>query len=358
MKVSIGFRLQSGPWGGGNQFGRSLADYLRQQGVQVSFDLRDPQLDIILLAEPRGHLRSSAFTDAHIFRYLTWRNNRVIVVHRINECDERKGTNEVNRILRQANLCADHTVYVSDWLRHLHQSQGLTPTRFSVIHNGSDTTIFNPLGYIPWTGNEPLKLVTHHWSANWLKGFDIYQQLDELLDQPEYRMLFAFTYIGNLPVGFQFRHSNHVLPLSGVDLAQAIRQHHVYLTASMYEPGGNHQNEGALCGLPLLFRESGCLPEYCQGFGLGFNTEDFAAKLIEMRRTYYLWQPRMIEYPHTAVHTNQQYLDLFHELLEQRKTLLAARTWQRNPAVWKRILLPDLSIGYKIKQKLCQHLNR
>jgi hypothetical protein len=66
----------------------------------------------------------------------------------------------------------------------------------------------------------------------------------------------------------------------------------------------------------------------------------------------------MSEYPHTAVRTNQQYLELFQELLGQRETLIAARIWQQNPAVWKRILLPDLSIGYKIKQKLCQYKNR
>lgn len=29
MRVSIGMRLQEGPWGGGNQFGKALADAVR-----------------------------------------------------------------------------------------------------------------------------------------------------------------------------------------------------------------------------------------------------------------------------------------------------------------------------------------
>jgi hypothetical protein len=33
MVVSIGMLLQDGPWGGGNQFGASLAAFLRAHGI-------------------------------------------------------------------------------------------------------------------------------------------------------------------------------------------------------------------------------------------------------------------------------------------------------------------------------------
>ena len=53
MVVSVGMRLQDGPWGGGNQFGSSLAAFLRARGIQVIFDLHHPAIDVILLTEPR-----------------------------------------------------------------------------------------------------------------------------------------------------------------------------------------------------------------------------------------------------------------------------------------------------------------
>ena len=50
---------------------------------------------------------------------------------------------------------------------------------------------------------EELKIVTHHWGANWYKGFDTYQELDGLLSKPEYKDKISFTYIGNIPKKFK-----------------------------------------------------------------------------------------------------------------------------------------------------------
>jgi hypothetical protein len=199
MKISLGINLQRGPWGGGNQFGRALADYLQQKGANVCFDLTIPDLDLILLTEPRSNLRSSAYTDKDVFRYLGSENRNAIVVHRVNECDERKATKNVNPVLRRANLCADYTVFVSNWLKNLHLRQGMGCKSSRVIHNGSDRSIFHSTSYRPWERKGPLRLVTHHWGANWMKGFDIYKRLDRLIATDRYRQIVAFTYIGNLP---------------------------------------------------------------------------------------------------------------------------------------------------------------
>jgi len=53
MKLSLGMKLRPGPWGGGNQFGLLLTQYLRQRGFEVSFDLKDRELDFIILCDPR-----------------------------------------------------------------------------------------------------------------------------------------------------------------------------------------------------------------------------------------------------------------------------------------------------------------
>ncbi|NJN95350.1 MAG: glycosyltransferase family 4 protein [Anaerolineales bacterium] len=340
MYVSLGMNLQPGPWGGGNQFGHALTNYLRSQGVKVSFDLQAPDLDVILLTEPRPNMKISAYSDKDIGKYLLQKNSHAIVIHRINECDERKGTTGVNQRLIRANTCADFTVFISSWLSQLFLGHGLKTPDSRVILNGANVAIFNAQGYIPWNGTSKLKLVTHHWGAGYLKGFDIYERLDRMLSEPAFRDKFEFTYIGNVPDNINFTQTKLIPPQSGVELAKSIRSHHVYLTASQNEPAGMHHIEGAMCGLPLLYRESGALPEYCQGFGVSFTAENFEQKLQEMMTTYEHWTAQMKNYPHTAERMCKDYYHLFLELLERRDEIIKQRQWWRKPVWLVRTLLP------------------
>jgi glycogen synthase len=127
-----------------------------------------------------------------------------------------------------------------------------------------------------------------------------------------------FTFIGNLPNGVRLRHATTLPPMHGQELADTIRSRHVYLTGSQYEPAGMHHIEGACCGLPLLFRKSGALPEYCADYGLGFTGSDFEQVIAAMVATYQVWTDRIRMYPCTAERMSAQYLELFERLLEQR----------------------------------------
>ena len=60
-------------------------------------------------------------------------------------------------------------------------------------------------------------------------------------------------------------------PKHDKELADIIKENNIYLTASLIEPGGNHQNEGLNCGLPVLYLNSGCMEEYCKGYGLDYE---------------------------------------------------------------------------------------
>ena len=356
MRIGFGFKVQDGPWGGGNQFARNLIEYLRERGETVLFDLARGDIELLLLLEPRGHLPSSAFSDVDVLRYLLFKNSAAVVVHRVNECDERKHTLHMNRLLQQANRCADYTVFVSNWLRELHQNHGFVPKRAAVILNGSDGSIFNPQGFAPWNSG-PLKIVTHHWSGNMLKGFDIYKRLDDLLGSQSFRERYSFTFIGNLPHGFEFKNSTHISPLFDQELAAKLKQHHLYLTASRNEPGSNHQNEAALCGLALLFIDSGSLPEYCGGYGISFDENTFEEKLEEVRENYALYASRMQSYPHTSQRTNAEYYNLFKSALSTRDEVIAGRRLHHEPRSILRAVLPDPRLYEKLKYKLSEWLH-
>lgn len=137
LRIHIGMALKSGPWGGGNSAVGLVSEYLAQRGARVTHDLGDSGADIILLTDPRKELESCAFDHRDVVRYLV-RNPRALVVHRINECDERKETRGLNALLIDANRCADHTVFVAAWLERLFRDQGLPCSFSSVIRNGSD----------------------------------------------------------------------------------------------------------------------------------------------------------------------------------------------------------------------------
>ncbi len=331
MKVALGHQVHDGPWGGGNQFAKALADALTDAGHDVVFDLKDGDIDIILITDPRFRNPVACFTHGHAFRYLLLKNRRAVVVHRINECDERKNTRGMNWRLRLANYCADHTVFIASWLKDLAVWQPDDVRSHSVIFNGADASVFHDAGHAEWNGGEPMRLVTHHWGGNWLKGFDVYQKLDRMLADPAWRDRIAFTYVGNVPKGFAFHNATHLQPLGGHNLAAELRRHHVYITGSVNEPGGMHHIEGAMCGLPLLYRNSGALPEYGKGFGLIFEGDEFVSALQDMFLRYGEFRTALKDYPYTAERMCSDYVGLFETLVSRRDDIVARRRLLRAP---------------------------
>ncbi len=325
MKVSIGTNIKDGPWGGGNLFAINLTNYLRDNGHEVVYNLHDSNIDIILMTEPRKTSESSAFTNYDIQKYLTYKNNNALVVHRINECDERKMTNYVNKYLLNANKVADATIYVSSWIKSIFDNLEISKKDNFVVLAGANKKIFNNSGYKPRKKNEKFKIVTHHWGGNKNKGFYIYELLDNLLNEKKWNDTLEFNYIGNLPKHFKFKNVNHIPPLSGLLLANEIKKSHIYLTASLNEPSGNHHVEGAQCGLPLLYIESGGIPEYCYGYGIGFNHKNFVDKLSLMINNYEREVIKVKNYPRNSEIMSEEFLEIFQNLIDNKDVIIQNR---------------------------------
>ena len=185
MKISIGSRLVDGPWGGGNLFVRNLTRILNQNGHEVVYNLEHNDIDGILLTDPRGRQESlSSFNHMDIERYIDLVNPNAIVVQRINECDERKGTKGINNLYLEASEIANKVVFVSEWLRSIYLEKGMDKEKTSVILAGADRKIFNNENTnYRIDKSKKIKLVTHHWSDNWNKGFDIYKRIDDSINK-------------------------------------------------------------------------------------------------------------------------------------------------------------------------------
>ena len=134
-----------------------------------------------------------------------------------------------------ANKISDASIFVSSWLRDLYKNQGLTSENSFVVLAGADENIFNSENFNSWDGKSKLKIITHHWGANWNKGFEIYLLLDKLLGHEKFNEKFSFTY-WKYTKKVKFKNTKVVPPLSGKKLAKAIKENHLYLTASINEP--------------------------------------------------------------------------------------------------------------------------
>ena len=324
MKISIGTNIIKGSWGGGNKFALSLVDYLKNRSWDVTTDLKDKDINIILMTEPRKNSQTCAYNQVQISRYLI-RKPDTVVIHRINECDERKKTKYVNRYLVRANKVADHTIFISNFLEDLFTGKGFFHNKnHSVIRNGADVRVFNKLGKDKWNRSSPIKIVTHHWGVNYNKGFDIYTKLDSIKDINGKKV--EFSYIGRVPDNIKFKNCRILAPLDGKELARELKLNHIYITGSVNEPAGMHHVEGAMCGLPLLFRNSGALPEYCKGFGVMFDgPEDLMDKLGELLKDYEYYFGKIDSYPYNSSFMCEKYEGLFLKLFEKRKFNLTRR---------------------------------
>lgn len=237
------------PWGGGNQFLQSMIDCFTSKGHTVVHDLV-PDIDWIFTIDPRPREQGVGINEIYNYKL---KNPNVKILYRVNECDKRKNTQGMDELIYQMTVISDKVVFISDWLKNYFPDLGLNKES-DVITNGCNHDHFYPVDH---SGLEKkIKLVTHHWSDHWLKGFDIYQKIDQyILDNPE--CPFEFYYIGNHNNSYKPTSTNLIPPACGKELGDLLRKFDVYVTASRWEPGGMHHIEAASCGLPILYHEDG-----------------------------------------------------------------------------------------------------
>lgn len=323
IKISINSQPIKKAFGGGNQFLNNLVCYLKEKNCSISFDLEDSELDVILIIDPRKKNTLTKYSVKEIYNYLKNKNSNVLVIHRINECDERKDTKIMNIKLKLTNKIADHTIFIASWLKNLNLWN--KDKESSIILNGSDKNIFYDRENLK--DKNKYNIVTHHWSNNYKKGFRIYKKLDELLNERRWSKKINFTYIGNTNPKVKFENAKIIEPLYGHDLAQELNKHHIYLTASENEPCGNHQIEGGMCGLPILYLDSGALPETCKGFGVEFNHVNFEEKLNELINNYEKIKKEMPKFNLTSDKMCNKYYEVIQNVLRNKSLVLSKRNF-------------------------------
>ncbi len=284
-RIAFNMRPARGPWGGSSPFVVQLKRYLETRGYDVCFDL-GRRVDVIVLIDPRDDLQFKSFGMGEIRAYRKI-NPKVKVLHRINECDQRKDTKFMDALLQEANEIADHTVYIAQWLLEYHSARWFDKnSSHSVIYNGADPKVFHPIGSEKYDHSKKLRLVTHHWSDHWLKGFEEYKQIDHAIAAGELEGVELWV-IGRWPAEICWQSAHLFSPTQGKKLASLLRSCHAYVTASRWEPCGMHHVEGAQCGLPLLYhQDGGGIVEAGERYGTGFRSDDMIAVISRFKEEY------------------------------------------------------------------------
>ncbi len=269
MKILINRKPVAGPWGGGNLFVKSFCDFMISRGHQITHSM-EQDIDLIFMQDPRYSDLGISVREIAAYK-AQFPNTRV--VHRVNECDARKGTHDMDFLLRECSKITDATIFVSHWMKDYHVKKGWFCTNTPVVYNGTNTDHFKPREKI---NNGKINLVTHHWSDNPMKGADVYDFLDEWIADNEG---YTFTYIGRYKK--RFKHSRLLPPLAGEDLGKELSKYDVYVSGSRFDPGPNHIIESIACGLPtLVHHEGGGAVEFA-GPKFSFKNQEELVSLIQ-----------------------------------------------------------------------------
>lgn len=274
MKVFMNRRPIVGPYGGGNLWVSSMHLFAKENGIELqtleTFD--DP--DVILVGGLDASDGQPGLLDC--ITYKEKLKNEVKIILRLNENDARKGTSHVDELVKRVSPELDSIVYVSEWLKDHFEERGVEVKHSAVIKNGVDRETFARQTKI---SNGKVNIVTHHWSDNYLKGFDIYDELDRFVGSPEGER-FTFTYIGR--ERGTFKNTNVIKPLYGEALGKELGRYDVYVSASRFDPGPNHVAESISCGIStLVHRDGGGSVEFAGHTGVYNDWEDLKRTLLD-----------------------------------------------------------------------------
>jgi len=308
MKINVLYQTKKGPWGGGNQFVVALTKYLNRFNQYAQ---NPKNADAILF-----NLNPSASLPMLLSRLKTIKNQHPnkLVFCRIDGpvyLVRNKDLDLDRAFYRFICALSDGVIFQSNWSRQNNYNFGLKHHEFEkVIMNASDPNIFNRHGKIPFSNQRKTRLIMTSWSSNWRKGFEIYKWLDQCLNFD----IFELTFAGNTPTTFS--NIKHIPPLDSEKLAELLKYHDIYLTASQKDPCSNALIEALSCGLPSLAKDDGGHPEIVGNGGALFqDPHEIPGLLNNIINNYNTYQNNI--HVQTMYHIGKQYVDFMHDIYEK-----------------------------------------
>jgi glycosyltransferase involved in cell wall biosynthesis len=278
----------------------ALRTALRRRGITVVENQLREDVDVYLL--------NSIHFDVERFLDFAQRR-RLRAVHRIDGPIHliRGFDREKDELCFELNKrFAAATVLQSTWTHQRIAEMSYHPVKPVIIRNAVDPSLFHPNGRVPFDRSRKIRLIATSWSNNARKGGPIYKWLEERLDWDR----FEFTFVGNESVPFTRIKSIPAMPSE--QLANLLREHDIYITASQNDPCSNAVIEALACGLPVVYRNDGGHPELVGYGGLPFDDPEQILEQLETIAANYEMFQRLITVP-TMDEVAEKYLTLLKE---------------------------------------------
>jgi len=303
--VSLWHEFHKPPYGGGNQFMLALKDALVKRGVIVVSNIHSTRVHV--------HICNSAWFNTESFEKQSKRHT-IKMIHRIDgPVSLYRGTGEEEdlKIHSINSRFASATVYQSEYCYKKSKELGYQAVAPLVIHNAVNSRIFNTHGRNSFSRDRKVRIISSAWSDNPRKGGPLFKWLDQHLDWNK----FEYTFVGR--VKQSFKHIKHIPPQDSSKLAELLRQHDIYISASKHEPCSNALLEALACGLPALHRNDGGNPELVGSGGLPFeDKQDILQQLEKLVAEYEMYQSAIVVRSMDEV--AGQYLQLAHQLVKSK----------------------------------------
>jgi glycosyltransferase involved in cell wall biosynthesis len=285
------------PAGGGNQSLRAFVAECRRRGIRVESNT--------ISRATRVCLFNSFNFDARRLELLSARVDGLRMVHRVGAVTSlyRGWDDGTDARVGELNArFADATIAISQATIDMYRQIGIELVSPRVIHNACDSAIFHPHGRTPFSRDRKTGLICTSWSDNPRKGGPTYRWLEQHLDWSR----FDFTFVGNVEKPFE--RIRHVPPVPSEELADLLRGHDVFVTATEYDAYSNALVEALSCGLPAVYLDSGGSREAVKEAGFAFTDREQIPDLLDRLVDEYEERQAAISLP-SLEEIVDQYLD-------------------------------------------------
>lgn len=284
-KVYLNRKPVEGPWGGGNKSVKLLAKMIEEDSeLKLTYSLKEEDIDVILCIDPKPDSEGIWYQD--FLNYKKTKNSNVKIIQRVGDLGTHR-SQEITKLVYDTIHMSDHVIFPSDWARKAITFQ---KKNYSIILNQPLVEFYSDAEDKKEISQESkIRLVTHHWSNNPKKGFEIYSKLGAAIkEKTEGYENIEFTYIGRWNKDFSSNGIKLIEPISAKEIAAELIKHDVYITASILEAGANHVLEAMACNLPVLYRQGGgSIDEYCSLYGISYaGFEDLLESIQHMEKNY------------------------------------------------------------------------
>ncbi len=242
--IHIVHDFKDAPWGGGNQFLKSLKKELIKK-------------EAFSCLESSKYILFNSHQKVDSVRQIKKKYPNKKFIHRVD--GPMRLYNNMSDTRDDIVYCsnkelADGTIFQSHFSYHSNMDLGMNfSSKHTIIPNFCDLDLFQVKQNIGQ--NKKTRIISSSFSDNPKKGFGIYKFLDKNLNFNQY----DYVFLGRSPVLFD--HIQHIGCLSTKDVAKQLYNSDIYITASQNDPCSNSLIEAQAVGLPTIVLDSGGHPE-------------------------------------------------------------------------------------------------